>query len=52
MEHDIQTKLGDDYVSPCDEAAQCWLDHAKYAECSKIIASFYLWGATQQCERI
>ena len=52
MEHDIQIKLCGDYVSPRDKSAQCWLDHAEYAERSQIVASLYLWGATQQCECI
>ena len=52
MEHDIHTKLCDDYLSRRDEAAQCWLEHAEYAERSQIVSSLYPWGATQQCERI
>ena len=36
MEHDIQTKLIGDYVSSRDEAAQCRLDHAEYAEVAKL----------------
>ena len=42
MERDTQTKLSDDYVSRRDEAAQCWLEHAEYAERSQIVTSLYM----------
>ena len=52
MENDIHAKRIGDYVSPRDEAAQCRLDHAEYAERSQTVASLYPRGATQQCECI